>query len=41
MLVIIEMLNVRLEKSNKIFDNKNDVAIQINCLDFFRLEISN
>jgi len=41
MLVIIKILNVCFEKSNKAFDNKSNIAIQINCLNYFRLKINN
>jgi len=41
MLVIIEIFNAYFEKSNKAFNNKSNIAIQINCLNYFRLKINN
>ncbi len=35
------MLDACLERSNKAFNNKSDIAIQINYLNYFRLKINN
>jgi hypothetical protein len=41
MSIIIEMLDICFEKRNETFNNKNNVAIQINYLNYLRLKINN
>jgi len=41
MFIIIKILNACLEKNNKTFNDKSNVAIQINYLDYLRLKINN
>ncbi len=41
MLVIIKIFDTYLEKYKKAFNNKDNIAIQINYLNYFRLKINN
>ena len=36
MFIVIEMPNACLKRSNKIFSDRNNIAIQINSLDYFQ-----